>query len=69
MKGVGHKADEQKRIIVQAVGARVDMDYGGSWKENEDRRNTMVFIGKDIDSLHIDQLLNELLYINTDKVS
>lgn len=69
MKGVGYKVDEEKRIVVQAVGARVDMDYGGSWKEDDDRRNTMVFIGKDIDGLHIDQILNDLLYTNTDKAS
>ncbi len=64
MKGIGYKTDEQKRIVVQSVGARIDMDYGGYWKEDEDRQNTIVFIGKDIDNLHINQLLHELLYIN-----
>lgn len=67
MKGVGFKAGERKKIIVQSVGARVDMDYGGYWQEGETRQNAMVFIGKDIDNLHIETLLTELLSINTDK--
>lgn len=61
MKGIGFKSEEDKRIVFQTVGQRVDMDYGPKWKEGEGKVNTMVFIGKDIDSLHIEDIFKKIL--------
>ncbi|MFD2556593.1 MULTISPECIES: CobW family GTP-binding protein [Sphingobacterium] len=69
MKGIAFKSEERRKIFVQSVGSRIDVDYGGVWEENETRQNTFVFIGKDIDGLRVDEYLNELLIISIDKVS
>lgn len=61
VKGIGYKRDNDKKIIIQAVGSRVDMDYGNQWKANEAKINTMVFIGKELDSLSIEDLLLQML--------
>jgi Putative GTPases (G3E family) len=61
VKGIGYKKDNDKKIIIQAVGSRVDMDYGNQWKADEAKINTLVFIGKELDSLSIDDLLLQML--------
>jgi G3E family GTPase len=63
MKGIGYKKDEDKKIIIQTVGSRVDMDYGNHWKKDERKMNTLVFIGKELDSLSIQDLLIRMLTI------
>ncbi|MGJ1407771.1 CobW family GTP-binding protein [Sphingobacterium siyangense] len=63
MKGIGYKKDEDKKIIIQTVGSRVDMDYGNHWKQDERKMNTLVFIGKELDSLSIQDLLIRMLTI------
>lgn len=69
MKGITFKNDERRKIVVQTVGSRIDMDYGGVWNDEEVIRNTFVIIGKDIDSLQIEQLLRKLLTISINKAS
>lgn len=69
MKGITFKKGERRKIVVQTVGSRIDMDYGGVWNDEDVITNTFVIIGKDIDSLQIDQLLRELLTISINKAS
>jgi G3E family GTPase len=61
VKGIAYKKDSDKRIIIQAVGSRVDMSYGSQWQQKEKKLNTMLFIGKELDSLYIERLLKRLL--------
>ncbi|MNT90790.1 hypothetical protein D3C72_2317780 [compost metagenome] len=63
MKEIGYKKDEENKIIIQTVGSRVDMDYGNKWKQDERKMNTLVFIGKELDSLSIQDLLIRMLTI------
>jgi len=67
MKGITYKTGNSKKVVVQSVGTRVNMDYAGVWKEQEARQNTFVVIGKDIEALQIDRLLRELLMLKLDK--
>jgi hypothetical protein len=39
------------------------MDYGNHWKKDERKMNTLVFIGKELDSLSIQDLLIRMLTI------
>lgn len=61
MKGICYKTDEDKKIILQTVGSRVDMDYGSKWQKKEIKTNTMVFIGKELESLPIEPILKQIL--------
>lgn len=61
VKGIAFKKDSDKKIIIQAVGSRIEMSYGSQWKQQDKKLNTMVFIGKELDSLYIERLLTRLL--------
>ncbi|MGE8241247.1 MAG: GTP-binding protein, partial [Sphingobacterium sp.] len=61
MKGIGYKSDNDKKIVLQTVGSRVDLEYGDYWEEGEEKTNVLVFIGKKLDQLNIETLLNQML--------
>ncbi|NGF57962.1 GTP-binding protein [Parapedobacter sp. SGR-10] len=63
MKGVVFKKDEDKKVIIQSVGARLYMDYGGHWENDHTKQNQFVFIGKELDGLHIERYLHEWIAI------
>ncbi len=48
MKGILNVDDEDRRLVLQGVHMLLDGRPGKPWKPNEDRRNEMVFIGRDL---------------------
>lgn len=61
MKGICYKTGENKKVILQTVGSRVDMDYGNNWQLEESKYNTFVFIGKELDKLNIEVIFKQIL--------
>ncbi|MBD1864484.1 MULTISPECIES: GTP-binding protein [Trichocoleus] len=48
MKGILNVDDEDRRFVLQGVHMLLDGRPGKPWKPNENRRNEMVFIGRDL---------------------
>ncbi len=46
LKGFAHIADKQMRLVVQAVGPRIDTYFDREWKEHEPRTTSLVVIGE-----------------------
>ncbi|WP_019499595.1 CobW family GTP-binding protein [Pseudanabaena sp. PCC 6802] len=48
MKGILNVDDEDRRFVLQGVHMMLDGRPGKPWKPNENRKNEMVFIGRDL---------------------
>lgn len=48
MKGILNVDDEERRLVLQGVHMLLEGRPGKPWKPNENRRNEMVFIGRDL---------------------
>jgi G3E family GTPase len=48
-KGILNVGDARRRFVLQGVHMWLDGRPGAVWQMDEDRRNQLVFIGKDLD--------------------
>ena len=59
MKGFVHVEGKPMRLLVQAVGPRVNHYYDRAWQNGEDRRTRLVVIGlKGLDRATVERILN-----------
>lgn len=55
MKGILNIAGEDQRFVFQGVHMLFDGKPNRLWKENETRKNELVFIGRDLDAMQLQQ--------------
>jgi len=55
MKGILNIAGEDERFVFQGVHMLLDGKPNRTWKENETRKNELVFIGRDLDAMQLQQ--------------
>ncbi|MDQ1095878.1 MULTISPECIES: CobW family GTP-binding protein [Chryseobacterium] len=67
IKGVIWAMEEKHKVIVQSVSKMLAISQGNEWKTDEIRRSRMVFIGRDLKSKGIEQMLKQLLAKRTHK--
>lgn len=57
IKGLMHIQGSNKKFILQAVHELYDIFEGNEWKENEQKRSKLVFIGKNLNTGKIEKAL------------
>lgn len=61
MKGIFHIANDDNQYVVQSAGKRLVVDKKRKWKAGEERKSTIVFIGKKLQREGLETLLNRCL--------
>lgn len=57
-KGIFSVAHEPKKLVFQAIHDNYMLDFGPAWKDDEVRKNVIIFIGKNLEALNLeDELL------------
>ncbi|MEM9990799.1 MAG: GTP-binding protein, partial [Bacteroidota bacterium] len=62
MKGLVWIANEEEQFVIQSVGKRLDLEQKSPWKPHEEKRSTLVFIGKGIQRAGLEKLLKKCLH-------
>ncbi len=61
MKGLAWLEGSDEQYLVQSVGNQLDIEKKRPWKEGEERKSVMVFIGKNLKRSGIEKLLKRCL--------
>jgi G3E family GTPase len=61
IKGLLWLAENDKQMVIQTVGKRMNFEEKRPWKEGEKRESIIVFIGKDLKEKGLKLLLNKCL--------
>ncbi|WP_129774356.1 cobalamin biosynthesis protein CobW [Peristeroidobacter soli] len=54
IKGFAAVPGKPMRLVIQGVGRRFDTYFDRRWRDDEERRTTLVFIGEDLDATALD---------------
>lgn len=60
-KGILALAGAPKQYVFQGVHMLLDGEFGRDWREDEERRNRLVFIGRDLDRAELERGFAECL--------
>ena len=63
VKGILNVEGEENRYILQAVNKAFSILEGSPWKQEEERLNELVFIGKEINSEELEMSLHKMLAV------
>jgi G3E family GTPase len=65
MKGILNINAQERRFVLQGVHMIMDAQFDREWRVDEERKNELVFIGRDLDNLKLQQSFNSCL-VSTD---
>ena len=64
MKGLIWIANDDNQYVIQSVGKRLDISKRRYWELDEEKGSVIVFIGKNLQRLGFERLLNKCLTTN-----
>lgn len=64
IKGFAEVSGKPMRLVIQGVGRRCDTYFDRRWRDDEERRTTLVFIGEDLDVVSLNAALADVALVD-----